>query len=101
MAIGVALVVVGEGFEEVGALGGEASEGGDAGEGKLCLNRGWLLVVSCLARCFVGRIPSCVWISQSRTEERLKHYENHAHCTVACKRISPFSMGALGIYYLD
>lgn len=36
VVIGVALVVAGEASEAVEALGGEASEEGDAGEGKRC-----------------------------------------------------------------
>ena len=57
VVIGVALVVAGEGSEVVGALGEEDSEGGDAGEGNLCLSHDCLLLVSSAGR-FVRRIPS-------------------------------------------
>lgn len=92
--IGVALVVAEEGSEAVGASGGEGLEGEAAGEGKRWC-KALLYLAYLLSEAFGGRIPSCMWISQSRIGEHLKH---HKKCTYVCNQLSPFSMGALGIY---
>ena len=88
---GVDLVVVGEGSEAVGALGVEGSEGEDAGEGK---RLGKALSLACLfseALCIENTLLH-LNLAVSNT------LKCHEQCTYVCNQISPFSMGALGIY---